>query len=345
MRFQHVRIAAVAHVLPDERVRSDELEERLAPLYDRLNLRVGRLELMSGIAERRFWPRGTRPSAVAARAGALALERGGVAREAVGCLVHASVSRDFLEPATAAVVHARLELPAGCQIFDLSNACLGMSNALVVVASMIEQGALEAGLVVAGEDGRPLVEQTIAQLLADDEATRADLKRAFASLTIGSGAAAILLERVRAGRTSGRLLGGAALAASEHHALCTGDRQADAHGPLMSTDAEALLAAGNALAARTFERFLAELGWTRASIERIVTHQVGTAHRRTLFEALALDPARDFPTFATLGNSGSASWPTTLSLALEAGSVRPGERVACLGIGSGLNCLMLGLQW
>ena len=58
MRFQHVRIAAVAHALPDERVTSEALEHRLLPLYERLNLRVGRLELMSGIKERRFWPEG-----------------------------------------------------------------------------------------------------------------------------------------------------------------------------------------------------------------------------------------------------------------------------------------------
>ena len=96
MRFEHVRVAAVAHALPDRRVSSEELEERLAPLYDRFRLRTGRLELMSGIRERRFWPEGTRPSGPAAAAGERALEASGVARERIGCLIHASVSRDFL---------------------------------------------------------------------------------------------------------------------------------------------------------------------------------------------------------------------------------------------------------
>src|SRR5262245_57014594 len=108
MRFQHVRIAAVAHALPDERVTAEALEERLAPVYERLRLHAGRLELMSGIRERRFWPRGTRPSAAAARAGKTALERGGVPRERVGCLIHGAVSRDFLEPSTASVIHRTL---------------------------------------------------------------------------------------------------------------------------------------------------------------------------------------------------------------------------------------------
>jgi 3-oxoacyl-[acyl-carrier-protein] synthase-3 len=343
MRFQNVRVAALEHALPSEVVSSEELEERLRPLYDRLRLRVGRLELMTGIRERRFCAPGTRPSAAAARAGDLALERSGVARGKIGCLVHAAVCRDFLEPATASVVHERLGLSPACTVFDLSNACLGVINAMVVVATMIEQGHIEAGLVVSAEDGRPLVEQTIRSLLADETVDRESFKQTFASLTIGSGAAAVVLERVRDGATDRRVLGGAALAASEHNRLCQGD---GVHaGPLMATDSEAMLHAGNALAARTFELLLQELSWTRADVDRVVTHQVGTAHRRLLLETLELDLARDFPTVETLGNTGSAALPLSLSRAVEAGFVRTGDKVALLGIGSGLNCLMLGLEW
>ena len=348
MRFQNVRIAAVAHALPEERVSSEELERSLAPLYERLHLRIGRLELMSGIRERRFWPRGTRPSSVAARAGALALEQSGLARERVGCLIHGAVSRDFLEPSTASVVHRALALPAACLVFDLSNACLGVLDGMVVVASLIERGELAAGLVVAGEDGRGLVDETLARLRAstsDERDLRVELKQAFASLTIGSGACAVVLAHESLAPAAPRLLGGAAEAATHHVELCQGDRAGGAAGPTMSTDSEALLQAGVELAGRTFARFLDELAWSRDEIARVVTHQVGTAHRRLLFEKLELDPARDFATFETLGNSGSAALPTALALALEAGAIRAGERVALLGIGSGLHCLMLGARW
>ncbi|HEX6884990.1 MAG TPA: 3-oxoacyl-ACP synthase III [Planctomycetota bacterium] len=348
MRFEHVRIAAVAHALPEERVTSEALEERLAPLYARLGLHAGRLELMSGIRERRFWPRGFRPSDAAALAGERALAAGGVARERVGCLVHGAVSRDFLEPSTASVVHARLGLASACQVFDLSNACLGVLNGMVVVAGMIERGTLEAGLVVSGEDGRGLVEETIATLLAsrsDERTLRQELKQAFASLTIGSGAAAVLLARAEGGDARPRLLGATVRAATEHVGLCQGDRTAAGAGPTMRTEAEALLEAGVALASGTFAEFLAELGWERQTIQRVVTHQVGAAHRRLLFERLELDPALDFATFETLGNTGSAALPSALALALEAGRLGAGERVALLGIGSGLHCLMLGATW
>jgi len=344
MRFESVRLESFAHELPEGRLGSDQLEARLAPLYERLKLNAGRLELMSGIRERRVYPPGTRPSAIAATAGERALARTKLPREKIGALVHAGVCRDFLEPATASVVHDRLRLSPACAVFDLSNACLGFANALCLVGSMIERGEIEAGLVVSGEDGGPLVEETLRALLADPRAGRNELKRAYASLTIGAGGAAMLLAHERIASSPTRLAGGIARAATEHHVLCQGDRAAGASGPLMETEAEALLEAGNALAARTFPLFLEELGWSVQDLERIVTHQVGAAHRRRLFETLALDLARDFPTFELLGNIGSVSLPLSYALARESGFVGPSQCTALLGIGSGLHCLMLGLS-
>jgi 3-oxoacyl-[acyl-carrier-protein] synthase-3 len=72
---------------------------------------------------------------------------------------------------------------------------------------------------------------------------------------------------------------------------------------------------------------------------------VGTAHRKKLYDTLGLDVVRDFSTFESLGNTGSVALPATLAAAIEAGAVCEGQRVGLLGIGSGLNCLMLALEW
>jgi 3-oxoacyl-[acyl-carrier-protein] synthase-3 len=345
LRFESTRIESFAHVLPERVVTSLEIEERLAPLYERLKLSSGRIELMSGIRERRFFARGTRPSAAASLAGAEAIERAGIDRSRVGLLVHASVCRDFLEPATASVVHRALGLGPACAAFDLSNACLGFVNAMVVAANQIERGAIDAALVVAAENGEPLVERTIETLLGmpvDARANRDALKRAYASLTIGAGAAACVLAHEKYARGTRRLVASAGLAATEHVELCHGDF--DGGGILMETDSEALMQAGNALAGRTWKEFEGESGWSVGDVDRIVTHQVGVAHRRLLLSTLGLDAARDFPTVETMGNVGSVSLPLTFSMAERAGFVREGDRVAMLGIGSGLQCLMLGVR-
>ncbi|TAJ16507.1 MAG: 3-oxoacyl-ACP synthase III [Planctomycetota bacterium] len=344
MRFERVRIAALGWDRAPLEVSSLALERRLGPLYERLSLREGRLELMSGVRARRFYPSGERPSAIAARAGAHALARAEIDRARIGLLLHTSVCRDMLEPASAAFVHRALELAPECPFLDLSNACLGFANGLALAAAQIERGEIDAALIVAGEDGGPLVEATLERLLAETANPRKALKLAFASLTIGAGGAAAVLCRDELAPRAPRLLGGVARSASQHSALCQGDREAELAGPLMETEAEALMHAGIELARETFPRFLAELGWTAGSIERIATHQVGSAQRRLLFDALGLDAARDYPTLAEYGNVGSVSLPLSLALALESGFIGRDQRVALLGIGSGLGCLMLGVQ-
>ncbi|MHB1559906.1 MAG: 3-oxoacyl-[acyl-carrier-protein] synthase III C-terminal domain-containing protein, partial [Isosphaeraceae bacterium] len=57
------------------------------------------------------------------------------------------------------------------------------------------------------------------------------------------------------------------------------------------------------------------------------------------------DVAKDFSTFPYLGNMGTVSLPLSAALAEERQHLVSGDRVAFLGIGSGLNCMMLGLDW
>ena len=67
--FENVGIEEMAFVYPPEVCSSKDIEEKLTPLYKKLNLSSGRLELMTGIKERRFWPSEYRPSKASAEAG------------------------------------------------------------------------------------------------------------------------------------------------------------------------------------------------------------------------------------------------------------------------------------
>lgn len=344
MKFENVCIESLAVALPEEVLSSAAIEERLRPLYDRLKLPVGRLELMTGIRERRVWPEGTRPSDASAAAGRAVLAKSQVRAEQVELLIHAAVSRDMLEPATASFAHRKIGLPASAQIFDVSNACLGFLNSLTLAAGLIEAGQIRCALVVAGENSRPLVEQTLKTLLASP-LTRNEIKPYFANLTIGSGAvAAVVCHRSLVKGRAHRLLGGIARCATQHSELCQGDTYG-AESLAMQTDSEQLLVAGVTLARETWDEFSNATGWAPDSFQRFICHQVGSTHRRKLYETLGLELAKDFSTFETLGNTGSVALPSTLALAVDAGAIREGDRVGLLGIGSGLNCLMLALEW
>lgn len=342
--YSHVSLDTFGYELPPRILTSEEIENRLAPVYERLKLPKGRLELMSGIKERRLWPDGTRPSEAATMAGLQVLRSGDIDPKEVECLIFTSVSRDMMEPATASFVHNTLGLPESCLIFDISNACLGFLDGMVTLANMIELGQVKNGLVVSGETAEVLLESTIRTLVADQSLSRKTIKPAFASLTIGSGAMGLFMKRAAENDNKPRLVHGAWRANTAYSNLCHGN-QSEGNSTLMETDSEELLHRGVETAKLTWHAFSGKPGWAAGNVDGFYCHQVGTAHSRLLFHSLGLDLSKNFETLATLGNVGSVSAPITLAQAIEQKKFCPGQKGALLGIGSGINCLMLGVEW
>ena len=64
-----------------------------------------------------------------------------------------------------------------------------------------------------------------------------------------------------------------------------------------------------------------------------------------MYENVGIDIKKDFSTLEFLGNTGSASLPVTLAMGVEKDALKKGDKAALLGIGSGLNCLMMGIEW
>lgn len=344
MHFKNVVLDSMAYALPNEVWTSAMIEDALSPLYQRLHLPYGRLEQMTGIQERRHWTPDTLPSTAAIEAGENLLRKSHVDRNTIDVLIHASVCRNRLEPATAAYVHQGLKLSEKTQIFDLSNACLGVLNAIIVGASMIEAGTARSILIVSGENGRSLLDNTIKTLNQDVTLTRKTLKPYFANLTIGSGAVALLLRSAKdVASPKPLILGGIVRTDSSANTLCEG--HSSASGLAMQTQATALLEAGIRLSAKAWMDFKNELRWDETTPQHIITHQVGYQHQKQIYDALTLDIGKDFSTFQKFGNTGSVALPLSLCQAQEEHRIRNCENVLLLGIGSGLSTAMLGLLW
>jgi len=316
-------------------VTSDELDARLADTYARVGLRAGMLEKLAGIRERRWWSDGVTFADGAAMAGEKALADSGVDPARVGLMVNTSVSRAHLEPSTAVGVHHAIGLPSSCQNYDVSNACLGFVNGMQLAAAMIDTGQVDYALVVNGEDARTIHESTIERLNRPTSTAREVLSQ-FASLTLGSGAAAMVLGRADAHPEGHRVVGGVTRAASEHHGLCVGDVDE------MHTDTKGLLDAGLDLSAALWDDAAEQFDWADG-MDSYVIHQISQVHTQALCARLGIDPDRVPRTFPTRGNIGPASVPTTL--ADQAETLEAGQRVLLMGIGSGLNASCLELAW
>jgi 3-oxoacyl-[acyl-carrier-protein] synthase-3 len=346
MKYSRVFLEAIGYELAPVVVSSAELEAQLQPLYEALRVPEGQLEALTGIVERRWWEPDYPLSDGALAAARKALAAAQMEARQLDVVIYGGVCREHFEPATACRVASGLGVGPHAAVYDVSNACLGVLNGIVDVANRIELGQCRAGLVVSCETAREINETVIEQLL---QARSMELfKTALATLTGGSGAVAVLVtDGSFAAGPGHRLLGGAIRAAPEHHGLCRWGLEGTrlALTQFTSTDAAAVLKHGVELGRRTWEAFLDRVGWGRDQVDKVICHQVGAGHREAILDALGIPLEKDFSTYAYLGNTGTVALPLTAALAAEREFLQPGDHVGFLGIGSGLNCLMLGLQW
>jgi acyl-CoA:acyl-CoA alkyltransferase len=338
MEFKNVSILSVAHIVPPHRIASSAIDDQLSETMQRLGVHPGLLENLSGIAARKFWDEGVQPSDVAAEAGRKALAEADVDPAHIGILINTSVCRDWIEPSTACIVHRKIGLAGTCLNFDLGNACLAFMNGMDTASHMIEAGKIDYALIVNGEGSRHVIQKTIERMNQpgmDEGAFRAE----FAALTLGSGAAAMVLGRSDLAPGGHRYLRSVSQAATEWSDLCRGTTEQ------MFTDTRTLLVEGLKLAHTTWERGRSAYGWCAERFDQFVLHQVSKVHTEQLCGTLGIDGGRCHKIYPEWGNVGPAGVPLTLSMAIEAGKIKPGDRVGLLGIGSGLNCTMGELVW
>ncbi|MGD9265605.1 MAG: 3-oxoacyl-ACP synthase III [Lysobacterales bacterium] len=338
MQFKNVVIQSLAAIDAPIRLTSAQIAERLRPAMERLGIRSDILEGTSGIEARRLWDHDTQPSDAATLAAEKAIEEAGIDRDLIGVLINTSVCRDYLEPSTACLVHGNLNLHERCLNFDIGNACLAFLNGMDVAARMIERGEVEYALIVDAESSGPITEATINRLLEPGVGEQ-QFRAEFASLTLGSGAAAMVMCRRELAPRGHSYLGSVTRAATQFNKLCYGQMDR------MVTDTKTLLTEGLKLATKTFAAAREKLDWVVDELDQFIIHQVSKAHTDSLMKLLGLDPKKIFRIYPELGNIGPASVPIALAKAVAGGKINKGDRVALLGIGSGLNCSMAEIVW
>ncbi|HZF98769.1 MAG TPA: 3-oxoacyl-ACP synthase III [Pseudoxanthomonas sp.] len=338
MLFQNVSIAGLAHIDAPHTLTSKDINEQLQPTLERLGIRTDVLGDIAGIHARRLWDDDTLSSDVATLAARKALNDAGIEGSQVGLLVNTSVSRDYLEPSTASIVSGNLGLGENCQNFDVANACLAFINGMDIAARMIERGDIDYALVVDGETANLAYKMTLERMKAPD-VTEEEFRNELATLTLGCGAAAMVMSRSELAPDAPRYKGGVNRAATEWNRLCRGNLDR------MVTDTRMLLIEGLKLAQKTFIAAKLALGWAVDELDQFVIHQVSQVHTQAFIKAFGIDPKKVLTIFGEHGNIGPASVPIVLSKLKELGRLKKGDRIALLGIGSGLNCSMAEVVW
>ncbi len=331
---RNVALLSVSSTLASRVTTSEEIDARLKPVLKRLKLPQRLLQRVAGVHERRNWEGDQTFYTAAIDAGKRAMASAGITPDKVGMLINTSVTRKHLEPSVAVKMHDGLGLPSSAINFDIANACLGFVNGMTLASQLIDAGQIEYAVIIDGEDADEIQDNTIERLGRPD-IDRTQFMSEFASLTLGSGAAAAVLGRADDNPNGHRILGGVTRAATQFNELCVGSVDG------MFTDAKALLKGGMQLVTSAWKD--ARTDWSWASMDRYIMHQVSDVHTNAIIKAIGIDRERVPLTYPTLGNVGPASIPITL--ASQADSLNRGDRVLLMGVGSGLNTAMMELAW
>ncbi|MFD3701172.1 3-oxoacyl-ACP synthase III family protein [Streptomyces sp. NPDC058646] len=326
------QITQVAVHLPEGRQTSEAIEDRLRAHSPTLRIPPGLLRRTYGLQERVVADDGVLPSDLASHAATKALAQAGLEPGDVDLLLFASVSADVQEPANAHIVAAKTGLT--CPVFDVSNACNSVLNALEVADALIRCGRYRRILITCGE--------TLSRLSRWTMTSRAEMRTALASMTGGDMGAAVMVE---VGPEPG-ILAGTFMANSSGWPAATLFNPHHAPHLLhqLDIDSQLLLASFLGLDTRALQ-WLKEHDTDPCELSLVCVHQPSVPFVNTFSERLGVRPDSVVPTFPQTGNVAAATLPLQLALAAEQGRLHPGMRIALFGLASGASGGVMLIDW
>lgn len=341
-KFENVCIDAYAIEIPDYTVKTDDVEQELKPVYEKLGIPFGSLRRMSGINERHLWDADVPPSFGAINVVKKLLSNSNISLSDIGALFSCSVTRDFFEPATSIIVANNIKLPEDSFVMDISNACIGFSDGMLTLANMIEQGVVKAGIVVSSENMRPILDNCN-KIMHEGKLAREEMLKMLPVYTLGCGACAILLtHKSIAENKNRRIIASSARSASQHSELCKGNGDYctfmghELITPVMYTDSSLIPCAAQ-LGGRTWSDLSKFVGWTKDDVDYVICHQVGKQVNKAFYDTMGLDFEKDFSTYSRYGNTVSTAMPIAFFTAIDELPIREGSKVVLTAFGSGLN--------
>jgi 3-oxoacyl-[acyl-carrier-protein] synthase-3 len=320
-----VRMAGVGHYVP-ERVMTNADFEKILDTTDEW------IVSRTGMHERHIARDDETTSDMGLAAAKMALERAGCKAADIGCVIVATVTPDYLFPATASVLAAKLGI-AGTAAFDMEIACSGFIYGLTVASSLIQAGVYGRILLVGSEKLSSITNYS-------DRGT---------AVLFGDGAGAVVLEaqelagtredrgiltvRLRSdGRHKSKLYvdGGPSSTGTVGHLRMEG-REVFRHAVAMITD--------------VVEDAFKATGYTVDDINWFVPHQAnkriidGSAHK------LGIAPSKVVTTVDRHGNTSAASIPLALADAVADRRIKRGDLLLLEAMGGGFTWAAALLRW
>ncbi len=259
------------------------------------------------------------------------LEVNGASLDEVDLLVCGGIARNYFEPATAMEIAAKLGLTA-THAFDVTSACVGHLEAVQTAAAYLTMhDRYRTALVCTSELSASFLSYDIQQVK--------DLYLKSAGLTIGNGAACMLLRSTPWAGGGVKLLGIDTYAVPDHWDLC----QVPIDGTLMSSSVE-LMRLGKIIPPRLKEN-IAAVGWTPTEVDHYVFHQPSEYMVKKIIEGLGADPSKGIYSHRLYGNTASASVGLAYEQLLKERDVAPGDKIVFGSAAAGFTMVVATGEW
>jgi 3-oxoacyl-[acyl-carrier-protein] synthase-3 len=274
----------------------------------------------TGIRQRHLASPEVTSSVLGTRAARAALEAAGLEPSAVGLIVVATSTPDYVFPSTACLVQRELGI-VGCPAFDVQAVCSGFVYGLTVADAMIRSGAARHALVIGAEVFSRILDW-------NDRGT---------CVLFGDGAGAVVLS---ASDTPGIL--SARLHADGRYESILRTAGNVAHGsitghPFLTMDGQAVFKLAVGVLDEVARETVAAAGLTIDDIDWLIPHQANVRILQATGRKLGLSAEKVVVTVDRHANTSAASVPLALDAAVRDGRIRPGHRVMLQGVGGGFT--------
>lgn len=327
-KLRPVGITGVGAWVPERVLTNSDLEKMVDTSDEWIVTRTG-------IRERRIADPEWATSDLATRAAEQALARAGVAAGEVELIVVATVTPDYVFPATASLVQKNLGASRAAA-FDLSAGCTGFVYALVTAAQFVAAGTYGTALVIGAE--------TMSRIV--------DYRDRRTCVLFGDGAGAAVLQPVGEGK--GLL---SSYLASDGNArdlmiLPAGGSRHPASHETVEGRKHYLQLCGREVfklavreMPRAVEKALLLGGLGPEEIDLLVPHQANLRIIDAAVRRFELPPERVMVNVDRYGNMSSASIPVALEEAVREGKIRDGDLVAMVAFGAGATWGAAVVRW
>jgi len=320
--MKYSRIVGTGSYLPERVVTNDEIARRVDTSNEWIVARTG-------IESRHVAAEGQLTSDLALRAARRAMDAAGVGAQDIDLIVLATTTADMQLPSTAALLQAKLGVPAGAAAFDVQAVCTGFMYAITTADALITKGLFKCALVIGAE--------TLTRFLNWDDRN--------SCILFGDGAgAAILKPSDEPGLLSSHLHADGNLS---HILRLTGSFAGGkiSNNPFVELDGQAVYKFAVRVLEDCAREALAHNGLRIDQLDWLVPHQANLRIITAAAERLGMPMERVVTTVRKHGNTSAASAILALDEAVRDGRIKPGQLVLLQGVGGGMTWGSVLVRW